>query len=221
MRTALTLNFLLSITIAVPAIIGLLRYRFMQRQYHPLVWLCCLATGNELFKFYLLTQGISSNASYNIAIIFTAAFYVEAFWRWGLLQNPPYLSGLLLALLSAAWLADHFVLHGNQIHTRTMLFRVVLALTLVLLSIENLGRLVTVEKHSLLRHPQFIVCLIVLLYYSFRIITDVLLPHGSMSISFRLQLANIHRTLLQLLNLSFAFAMLWTPKKKNFTMLFS
>lgn len=205
----------------IPAIIGLVRYRQMDRRYHPFVWICCFTVCNELFKFYLNLQNITSTASYNIAVIAVCYLYLYLFWGWGLLRQPRGLVYCLAAILLAVWVADHFLIGGNRIHARTNLFRVCFAVTIVTTSIENLSRLVTLEKHSLARNAQFLICLSLTLYYTFRIVTDVFMPLGSFSRSFQFNMATTQRIFLQSLYFTFALAALWIPRKKKFTMLFS
>ncbi|TAD81629.1 MAG: hypothetical protein EAY75_17470 [Bacteroidetes bacterium] len=220
MKSAYIQSFLLSFTIVIPAIIGLVRYRQMDRRYHPFVWICCFTVCSELFKFYLNLQNITSTASYNIALMVVSCLYLYLFWGWGLLRRPRGFVYGFAAILLVVWVADHFLIGGIRIHARTNLFRVCFALTIVTMSIENLSRLVTLEKQNLARNAQFLICLSLTLYYTFRILIDVFMPLGSFSRSFQFNLATTQRIFLQLLYFTFALATLWIPTKKKFTMLF-
>jgi hypothetical protein len=105
-------SFLLSITIAIPAIIGLLRYRLTDKQYRPFVWICCLLTLNELLMFILIQFKIFTFISYNLAIPVVSFLYLLQFNQWGLFAGKRYWFGALLAILMLVWIADHFLING-------------------------------------------------------------------------------------------------------------
>ena len=212
-------NFLLSITIAIPAIIGLLRYRLADKQYRPFVYICCLQTLNELLMFVLIQNQIFTFISYNLVIPVTCCLYLLQFKKWGLFAGKKFWFASLLTLLMIVWVADHFLIDGYRLHTRTVYFRVFFSLTLVLLSVNSVNRQIVSEKKNLLQNSRFLICMGLIIYYTYRIILDAFSIKG-MSQNFLMQLGDFNRYLLVGLNILFALAALWIPTKKNYTIQF-
>lgn len=212
-------GFLLSITIAIPAIIGLWRYRLTDQQYRPFIWICCLLTMNELLMFVLIKMKVFTFISYNLAIPIVCFLYLLLFKRWGLFTGKKYLFPLLFGSLMLIWIADHFFINGYRLNVRTTYFRVCYSLTLVMLAVNSINRQIVSEKKNLLYNSRFLICIGLVVYYTYRIIVDAFSLKG-MSQSFLLQLGDFSRYLLIGLNLTFALAALWIPAKKNYTIQF-
>jgi hypothetical protein len=212
-------SFLISITIAVPAIIGLWRFRLADKQYRPFVWICCLFTFSELLMFVLIQMNIYTFISYNLAILLVCFLYLLQFKRWGLFTGKKHLFMLLFAILFIIWVADHFLINGFRLNTRTVYFRVCFSLTLVMLSVNSINRQIVSEKKSLLQNSRFLICMGLIIYYTYRIIVDAFSIKG-MSQPFLMQLSDFNRYLLVGLNILFALAALWIPAKKNYTIQF-
>jgi hypothetical protein len=212
-------NFLLSLLIAVPAIIGLVNYKKMNPSYRPFIWVCVAVSTNEIVKYFLIQMGNYDYVSYNIALPIICFLYLWLFYSWGLFKGKENRLKILAALLLAIWIADHFILNGYRLPERTNYFRIAYSLTLVLLSVNTINRLILTEKQNLLLNSCFLICIALAIYYTYRIIIDAFkLNH--MSNQFFHDLENINRSLNTGLNLIFVLAALWIPKKKNFTIQF-
>jgi hypothetical protein len=209
-------NFLLSILIAIPAIIGVGRYRLMDASYHPFVWICIMLTLNETLRFIFIMSGVYNFVSYNIASLLNCLLYIWLFHKWGAFNEKRYWLPLLFAIMPLCWLADHFIIDGYQLPSVTHYFRACFSLMLVLLSVNQINRLILSEKKSLLKNSQFLICMCLVAYYTNRIVVDVFTLKG-MSESFLFRLGSFNRSLGIGLNLIFALAALWIPRKKNFT----
>lgn len=209
-------SFLFSITIAIPAIIGLYRYQSIDSRYRPFVWICCTLTLNEILMFVLIQNHIYTFITYNTVIIFVCAMYLALFKSWGLFVGKKYLPPVLFGLLLVIWITDHFIIEGYRLNKRTAYFRVFYSLTLVILSVNTINRLIISEKKNLLKNSRFLICIGLVIYFTYRIIVDAFSLKG-MSQPFLLQLGDFSRYLLVGLNLIFALAALWIPVKKNYT----
>lgn len=212
-------NFLLSFSIAIPAIIGLVRYKKMDASYYPFVWICCALTLNEAVRFVLIQNHIYSFTSYNIALPIILCLYAWLFKDWGLFVGHKKRFYILVPVMLAIWVADHFIINGNILHTRTYYFRVCYSLLLVLMSVNTINQLIVSEKKNLLMNARFLICMSLMVYYTYRILVDAF-SLNNMSQAFLSQLGDFNRYLLIALNLIFAIAALWIPRKKNFTLQF-
>ena len=213
------INFLLSFLIIIPTAILLLRYKIIDTSYRPFMWLCLTISASEILKYILINLGNYDYVSYNIALPIQCCLYLWLFKRWHLFNTRPYLVWGLALLLLIIWVADHFLIDGYQLRNRTNYFRISYSLTLVLLSVNTINHLIVSEKKNLLLNSRFLICISLVVYYTYRIIIDAFkLNH--MSNQFFHDLENFNRSLLIGLNLIFALAALWIPRKKNFTIQF-
>jgi hypothetical protein len=211
--------FLLSFSIAIPAIIGLVRYKKMDPTYHPFIWICCALTLNETIRYILIQNKVYTFTSYNIALPIICFLYIYQFKRWGLFRHRARLPLIIAGLMLTIWVADHFLINGNLLKTRTYYFRVCYSLLLVLMSVSTINHLIVSEKKNLLLNPKFLICICLMVYYTYRILVDAF-SLNNMSEAFLRQLGDFNRYLLIGLNLIFALAALWIPRKKNFTLQF-
>lgn len=212
-------NFLLSITILIPAIIGLYRYQIIDKRYRPFVWICCILSFNELLMFVLIQMQVYTFTSYNLALPVLLTLYLFQYKRWGLFAGKEYWLAALFFMLMFTWVADHFLIDGYRLNKRTYYFRVAYSLTLVMLSVHTINRLIVSERKSLLHNSCFLICISLVVYYTYRIIVDAF-SLKDMSHEFLLQLGDFNRYLLVSLNLIFALSALWIPRKKNYTIQF-
>ena len=166
--------------------------------------------------FVIIRMHIITFVSYNIVIILVCGLYLLLFKSWGLFAGKKYLPAILFGVLFAIWIADHFLINGYRLNVRTAYFRVCYSLTLVILSVSSINRLIISEKKSLLANSRFLICIALVIYFTYRIIVDAFSLKG-MSQNFLLQLGDFSRYLLVGLNLIFALAALWIPAKKNNT----
>jgi hypothetical protein len=79
------------------------------------------------------------------------------------------------------------------------------------------------ERSSIFKNPKFWICLGIIIFYSFFIVTvttGLSLFMKNVSVQFRrdLQAISVYSNLL--VNLLYAVAIIWVPRKKNFTSLF-
>lgn len=205
-----------SIVILLAAVTGLFRYRIIEPNYYPFVWVCWLLTANETVRFVLLNLGIDNMASYNIALPISLALYLWLFKNWGLFINKPYRMAIWLSLMMLIWIADHFIINGYRLLKYTHYFRISYSALLVFLSVISINRQIVSEKKVLLRSARFIICMTLIVYYTYRVLV-VAFNLSNFSDNFLKSIGDFNRYLLIGFNLLFFIAALWIPKKKNFT----
>jgi peptidoglycan/LPS O-acetylase OafA/YrhL len=163
-------NFLLSLGILFPFILGLIRYSKIGRLYRPFIALIAIAVLTEIvnyvsiqwYKTNTITINIYSLAEY-LLIIFQ--FY---YWRYHSRTKKwyPYL-GLAGA---AIWIVENLVV-GDITHVGPV-FRVSSAFMLVILSINEINYLIVHENRNLLKNARFLICAGFLIYFLYQILLE-------------------------------------------------
>jgi hypothetical protein len=122
---------------------------------------------------------------------------------------------LLLILISAIWIYDNLI--WNRLTTFNSLFHISYSFCLIFLSIDQINRLIVSARGSLWRNSRFLICAGIIIFYSYQATIEVFyllkLEFSDKfydNIFFILTLVNLF------VNLVYALAILWIPKKQKF-----
>lgn len=208
-----------SLSIAVAAIITLIRFSKIHRSYRPFVYIVVASLINELISITLIKFHHSNAINTNLLSLAEGVL-----WSWQLAKwkafNTKTQYHLTLTILITAWIAENIVL--GKLFTFSSGYAIVYSLVMVLLSINQVNRQIVEEKASLLTSPKFLICSGSIIFNTYRIIVECfyLLESGE-SGTF---LANIYAILVVVnvfVNLLFALAALWIPTKQKFSLPYS
>lgn len=206
-----------SFSIAIAAIIGLIRFKKINPAYYPFLFCIWLAFLNEILN-YILARTIKNNIpNNNIYVLLESLLITWQFKRWGLFQRTNYLYFLLISLYVTAWVIEiFFVFTINQM---TFYFQIFYSFIVVLMSIHIINRLIVRERKNVLKNPVFLICLAFVTYFTLRVLILTFQLYGTnLSREFRVNVfySMIYVNLLS--NLIYALAVLWMPTKQRFTM---
>lgn len=205
---------ILGFSVVIPAIIGLLRFNRLTSVYRPFLFILWLGLFNHTYSLisihYIRTNAVNGN----LYVLFEGLLYIWLFWGWGLFQTRKYLASILTGTLICAWIIDNLVFHS--LHTTNSGYRIIYAFIMIFLAIEQLSRLITLTQRSLFRHPMFMICCGVLIYFTYKAFVEVFfLAETNASVNL---LYNIYFVLAYancFVNLLFAWAIVWIPKKNQ------
>ncbi|HEY4286097.1 MAG TPA: hypothetical protein VGN00_03270 [Puia sp.] len=165
------LIFLVSESILIPFIIGLIRWRRVVRRYQPFFILIIAGVITEAINGYLIKILHHSNAiPTNIFALTECLLIAWQFHVWGLLQSrKPVFYGLLAAFF-LVWAYEDLVL-GN-ITGFPPYFRFLYSFLTVLLSVNKINFMITHENRNLLRSPDFLICIGLIVFFIYKILYE-------------------------------------------------
>jgi len=212
-----TLQVVLSSCIVIPAIIGLIRFRFVDRAYQPFIYCICLGCSNEILN-YILMRGKHSNAiNNNIYWLIESLLFIYQFKRWGLFRGKMFLYGSIISILCVAWLAENFII--SQIVEFDSYFIITYSSLLCFMSIALINRIIVTERGTLVKNAEFVICVTFVIYYAFSVFSEAFRIYGlGENREFRLNIANISMFTNLLANLLYSYAIIWMPTKRRFTL---
>jgi len=186
--------------------------------YQPFIFILCLDILN-LTLSVILSETIRNNAvNSNIYVLLESLLYLWLFKNWGAFYKRSTLFYSLGVLLIAVWIFDNLV--QNHLTTTNSLFRIVLSFLLIFLSIEQINKLIANARKNLLFNSAFLICCGVIIYFSYKATTEVFyLIRLKASIRFYINISTIMVFVNCFVNLIFAWAVLWIPKKQKSTLL--
>jgi hypothetical protein len=208
------LEIALNYSILIAAIIGIIRFKSIIRDYYPFIFIIWLGVFNETLSLVLIFTLGRNTVNSNIFVLLEYLLIVYQFYKWN--NKKGLKKYVILALLGlAVWSADNLVL--NSITHNNSLFRAFYSFLVVFFSIDQVNKLVIYERGPLFKNPMFIICITFLLYYGFKAFVE----------SYNLFHLGLSKTLLRdlwiilyfvngIANLLYAIAVLWIPTKVKF-----
>jgi len=209
------IRIFLNHSIALAAIIGIIRFRSIAPAYYPFLCIIWLGLLNESLSLFIIYNNRSNAVNSNIFVLAEYLLTLLQFYKW----NHHSARGYYAAALAGAivWIADNFALH--HISENNSLFRVYYSLAVVFLSINQVNKLIIYEKGNLLRNATFIICMAFLFYFGCKAFIEAfnVLRFG-LSDMFLRNLWIILYFVSFITNLIYAIATVCIPAKQEFTL---
>lgn len=218
-----TLRFILSLSIGFAVIIGIVRFRKIDPSYYPFIYNIIVALVVEVLNRILTVTG-HPNAFILVLNIFSYIDFFLFLWlfhNWGLFNRKKSTFISIAVVFFIIWLLNNILVSGFIRHN--LFFFIVYSFALIFFSVNTFNKAVVHERSSIFRNPKFWVCLGIIIFYSFFIVvvtTGLSLFMHNVSKEFRRGLWSISVYSNLLVNLLYAVAVIWIPRKKNFTSLF-
>ncbi len=209
-------NFLLTQTILITCVIGVVRWYTLDTAYRPFVYSCILDWITEVMVFILILNRIIPNAVSNSYILLTCILFIWQFKLWGFFYNRPWLFNALICLQILVWVIDHFFV--NKIDEITSLYRIEYSFLMVVMAITFMNKLIIDVYGNILKDARFLICVGLVVFFTFNIFVEVFYLNSGTSLIYKQSVFDIKRYVNVFTNLLFALAMLWIPRKKNFMM---
>ncbi|MEO6230410.1 MAG: hypothetical protein ABJB11_13645 [Ferruginibacter sp.] len=167
---------LFSFSIFFAAIIGLARFKNLDREYYPFIYCTWLAAINEVVSFLLTRWGFTNIINNNIYILLEALFITWQFKKWDTFGGNTKIFTGLFKLILVAWLLEYTVF--SSINKVGFFCRIFYALLIVLMSINITSWLLVNSRGVLLKNPTFLICAGYIIFFTFKILTEALWLFG-------------------------------------------
>ncbi|MCU0373931.1 MAG: hypothetical protein MUF24_01365, partial [Chitinophagaceae bacterium] len=155
---------------------------------------------------------------YNLYVFALGILYPLFFYRQGAISR--HWLQVVWLVFGAVWLADHLFFGVSRILSHTQVFRMVYSSVLCVLAVKQINLLIISSKTTLLRHPAFLVCCGVLLFFMPYIIQEsIKLFNPAISADFFTAIFALRKIMVIFVYLLYTLAFLWAPTKKTFILL--
>jgi hypothetical protein len=217
------LRFIFSLVIGLAVIIGIVRFRRIDSSYYPFIYNVIVALVVEILNRRLTVTGhpVAFILVLNIFSYIDFFLFLWLFHNWGLFNRKKSTFITIAGVFFIIWLLESILVTGFVKHN--LYFFMLYAFALIFFSVNTFNKAVVHERSSIFKNPKFWICLGIIIFYSFFIVTvttGLSLFMKNVSVQFRrdLQAISVYSNLL--VNLLYAVAVIWIPRKKNFTSLF-
>jgi hypothetical protein len=207
-------SWVMSYSILIAALIGIIRYRSIHSAYKPFIWIIWLGSLNEIISTLSIVSNRTNTVNSNIYVLIELLLFLYVFYRWRQLTKRSML--ILLAFLSLIWITDNLIRH--DLTTTNAVFRAFASFILAFLAIGQINILIVNEK-KLLRNGRFIISLGMLIFFSYKSFVEVFyaIPY-KMPDAFYQKLFAILIIINFISNILYAIASLCLPSKPAYTL---
>lgn len=212
------LIFLVSQSVIIPFITGLVRWRRVVNGYQPFFILIVVAVVTEAINGYLIKIQHHSNAiPSNIYALIECLLITWQFHIWGMLRSrKPVFYGLFV-FFCLVWSVENLV-WGNIVGFPPY-FRFLYSFLVVLLSVNKINFMITHDNRNLLRKPDFLICIGLIIFFIYKIIYEwayqvSLFGKSDITTNIIMLFGYINA----LTNIIFAIAFLLIPARQKFTL---
>jgi len=212
-----TLIDLYCFSIAIAAIIAIVRYKRIYPGFRPFLFVCWASLATETVCYFMVYNEGNTYIPYGIYSLAESLLISWFFREMRLFDKRPRLFIILIGTYLLAWVVEG-VFFGAFDRNMTW-FRLGHSFIVVILSILLLGKELAVQRTFLLKSPVFLICIGFLLYYTCAVIAGVfdLYGYGGSS-SFRQQVQWISMYSNVVVNLIYALAVLCMPHRLRYSL---
>ncbi len=220
-----TVRFVLSLSIGFAVIIGIVRYRKIDPSYYPFLYIVTISFLMELLVHLFTLYGTQKMIIVSVHLYSFIEFYLFTwlFHNWGLFNRRKDIFLATIGVSFIVWALLSFFIHGFQ--ELNYSFLILYSFVLIFFSVSSINKMVVHERGNILRNPKFLICLGIIIFYTFFIMVNatylsVFKQNLNISRIFRGNLHKINVYSNLLVNFLYAVAMIWIPRKQNFTIPF-
>lgn len=207
-----TLSFILSLTILLPLITGIIRFRSLPKSYYPIIILLGVGVLNELISytfFYKTSNAVPSN----LYCLAEALLYCVQFRLWGHTLNIRWYYYSLMSGIVLVWLIENIVL--KNIFVFSPVYLIFYSLILILLAVNELNWLIINERRNILKNAIFLFCTGIILFFSYKALMEIFYFYAPDNTA-KKHIFGIESYINICINFLYTAAILCIPRKVNF-----
>lgn len=215
-----SLQFILSLTISLAVIIGIVRFQKIDRAYYPFIYYITLMLVVEIVVKLLAESGANDfiRTMMNIYTLVEFSLLAWMFHAWGLFNRNKTFFIALMIVFFVAWFFTTIIIE-SIVYGNNFYFRVLYSFALVLFAVSTFNKMVINHRGSIFQNAQFWICLGIIIFFTFFLLanaTKLSLVRHTISKDFKVNLQEIIVFSNLLVNFLYVVAVLWIPRKKNF-----
>lgn len=208
-------------SILIAAVIGVFRIRSIDKMYLPFILLIWTAALNEMYGMFILNFRYSNSTvlNSNIYVLFESVLILWFFKRLKMVFKTNSIFYILVVSVILFWIIENLIWKNVAVDT-SYYFRIYASFITVICSITTVNYLIVRERKSLIRAPVFLICIGFIVYFTYKVLLEAFELYGlSSSMSFEQHVYAILLYLNLFVNLLFALAILWIPRKRGYMLL--
>lgn len=212
---SLDISLLLSCTVLIPLIMGLLRVNQVRGSYQPFLVFLLLAFTAEVVSYLSAKLTRSNMLSSNIYTLLEAGLILYQFHAWGFLKKRPRLLMVLVGAYLLVWGWENIAM-GQLTDNFCSYFVVLYSLVTVLLCINEINSLIASWSGNLFTHARFLICMGLIVIGVYSLITEgtmLIDPENSFVIN---KIFTLYIFINAFVNIVYAIAVYFMPVRDDY-----
>lgn len=219
-------SILISLSILVPGIISLSRFKRMDPVFKPFIFCIWISCVNEITGIILWTKGYPVAVNNNIYVLIQAILLTAFFKNAGIFDNYRKSFYLLITGFLLFWFWENIL--AGKLYGVSSWFRILYSFILVLIAVTCINKLIVGDLRDnpesnnlhLLKKPVLLICTGLILFFTCKLIVEIFWLYGlGASESFRMEIYSILIYINLTVNIIYAIAILWMLPKQQYIML--
>lgn len=206
------INAFYSFTIFIAGIIGVIRFKKIYYAYYPFLLCIGIACIVELLNVIIAINHRPSVIYVNMYVLAESLLITLLFKNLGIFKKTKKLFIAIIAALIIFWLLEN--LANRDINKIDAYFRVFYSFIIVLMSVTSINKIISGNRKI---NATFLLCIGFIIYFTFKILVFSFWLSG-FSNGFLSKIFTIMIYINLLTNLIYAIAVLWMPRKQEFTL---
>jgi hypothetical protein len=210
-----TISIISTFSIVIAAILGVIRFRNIEKSYYPFIYICWLAIVFEILAAMFQATFTTLWPS-NVYVLLEGLIFTWQFKKWGSFHRRPFMLYVIQVFIVGLWIADNIII--RDLHQVSSNYRIGYSILLVVLAIDHINKLIVQERKSFLTNAKFLICTGVVIFFSYKIVVEIfyLYVYEKNATEFVTSILAIQKYVNLFTNLLFAYCVLWIPSKKIF-----
>lgn len=209
-------TYLKSLVILFPLIIGLIRFRKVDRSYQLFIYLMLMYLVNETNNFLSIKLFRTNAVNFNIFSLIEGLYVFYIFHLWGFLAKQKKLFLFLQIGITLLWVIENIVF--LKITEFSPYYRLVYSFIIVLLSVNQINFLIIHDSKNLLKNGHFLICVAFLIFFMYQILYEgaYFIRHASHdSQAFSRKVISLFSDMNIFINLLYGVAIFFIPEKEK------
>ena len=203
---------LFSASIFIATVIGWVRFSKTGPSILPFLLCLTIGTVNEVLSFILTMSGNYTTLNNNIYVLAEALCITWQFRRWELFRKAARWYYAIMIFIILLWIIDYLVF--TDFSKLNFYFRIFYSFLIVLMSVQMNNILIFTFRKRLLQSHIFLICSGFIIYFTYKILIETFWLYGlAKSRDFRISVYLVLAWINLIVNIIYALAMLWIPKK--------
>ncbi len=209
------LNQVSTFSILIASIIAMARYAGTVPAYRPFIFFIWVGACNDTFSMLLVFMGRNNLINSNLYVLIEYMLLLLIFHTWNDSKKTK-LYFLLLGAGCIVWIVDNVMIHS--LYNINSGFRVFYAFVILFLSVQQVKKLIRLEKKALITNAMFQICMCFIFYFSCKAYIETFyILDMDFSNAFNLDRFSVLLFINLFSNLIYAIAILCIPRKQEFT----
>ena len=210
------LLFTFSFSILIGGIIAIIRFRDINKVYYPFLLCIWLAGITEIISFILIENHLHTIINNNIYYLAESLLIIILFRNLGLFKRYKAIFFILIISFPVFWILETLVF--RQQSNICIYFVIYYSFIIVFMSISTINELIVNGRRNIFTNSAFLLCIGFIIYFTYQVIIYAFWIYGVRSSNgFLLNISAILIYINLLTNLIYALAVLWMPRKIEYS----